>query len=192
MLKELFEEVIKGPWATIGNDVQYKIINNILYLAGTNSCIDWFTNFNFPIKLYKDQPIKWYVHRGYGVTYKSTNNYLRDLVIQNNIKTIVGYSYGAAIATLLYEDIKFNYSYFDFKTYAFGSPRVIWFYNKNKIKDRWDNFYNIQISGDIVTKIPFGFFGYCHIGKIIKFDKCKMISVINHLDPNYTKNLKDF
>jgi hypothetical protein len=192
MLKELFDEVNNSPWATVGNDVQYKITNDVMYLAGTNSNTDWITNFNFPIKLYEDQPVKWYTHGGYGNTYKSTNGYLRDLVIRDSIKIIVGYSYGAAIATLLHEDIKFNYSYFDFKTYAFGSPRVVWFYNKNKILSRWDNFYSIQMSGDIVTNIPFGFLGYCHVGKIVKFDKCKMISVSNHLDPNYTKNLKDF
>src|SRR5690554_890907 len=99
---------------TVGDDVQYSIneLENeyIITFYGSNSKRDWINNFNFRKKPYKNMPVPYSVHRGYISVWKGVNDFFLELVKNiNKPITIVGHSYGGAIATLYHEDIWFNY-----------------------------------------------------------------------------------
>jgi hypothetical protein len=189
--KELFENVLQGPWELASNNIDYKIVDKILYLCPTNSKSDWKINFNFPIKAYKNQDIKWRAHGGYVKAYKEAKDKLFDEIINNDVHIIIGYSFGAAIATLLHEDIVYNLPNYKIETVVFGSPRVIWVPNK-KLLYRWNNFHNIQVSGDLVTKVPFYLFGFRHIGIIQKLLKHYFIWWAFHKPEYYIQGLKEW
>jgi len=188
MLKELFVNCINEPWQTIGLDTQYKILNNTLYLQPSSSLSDWINNFDFPAKAYNGSNIKWYVHRGFLRVYKAAREQLLKVIIDNKINTIVGYSHGAAIATLLHEDCIFNG--LNVFTYVFGSPRIVWMPGK-KILNRWDNFFRINNNGDLVSHLPPFLFGFKHVGTKINIGSKVFIPKIKyHEQSKYIDNLQ--
>ena len=84
--------------------------------------------------------------------------------------TCVGYSHGAAIAVLCYENVWFNRP--DLREnifgYGFGCPRVIW----GEIPDnRWNNFTVVRNIDDAVTHLPPAVLGYKHVGKMLEIGK---------------------
>ena len=80
---------------------------DILYLCfqWSNGEEDWKNNFDFPAKPYSDMGVKWYCHRGFLRVWKAIKPYICDAVHDMSVKKIVviGYSHGAAIATLAHE-----------------------------------------------------------------------------------------
>lgn len=184
-------------WQTIGNDTQYLIRETddeyIIAFYGSNSDADWKNNFNFFKKPYKNMEIPFHIHRGYLKTWKLINDYFINLV--KDIKkpiTIVGHSYGGAIATLCMEDIWFNYpeKRADLKLVTFGAPRVIGWYNYNKIKERWVNSTMYSNTFDLVSHVPFFFMGFRHVKKRTVVGKQKSLRqkvdfVSNHTVEQY-------
>jgi hypothetical protein len=187
MLKELFTNCLEGPWKTAGIDTQYKIQYRTLYFQGSNSLIDWKSNFDFPAIPYKNQPIKWYAHRGFVWAWKLARQEILMDIEQYKVNTIVGYSHGAALATLAHEDLWFNDK--SVITYTFGGPRVVWMPNR-KILNRWNGLTRIKVNGDIVTNLPPWLLGYKHIGIEMKTgDKHFIPRIKYHELNNYMKNL---
>jgi predicted lipase len=191
-------------WQTIGDDTQYLIKETddefIIAFYGSNSDADWKTNFNFFKKPYKNMEVPFHVHRGFLKVWKLINDFFLDLVkdVEKPI-TIVGHSYGAAVATLCMEDIWFNYpkKRDTLKLVTFGSPRVIGWYNYRKIKERWNNSSIYENRLDLVTHVPFAFMGFRHVQKITKIGRDKpflqrLRIINNHMIPAYEQALRDY
>lgn len=191
------------PVITVGDDTQYRIIETrkefIIGFYGSNSKNDWINNFNFFKRPYKDMPIPFHVHRGFLRAWKLIDDHFIELVKNvNKPITIVGHSYGGAIATLCMEDLWFNYpkKRDTLKLVTFGSPRVIGWYNYHKIKERWNNSSLYENRLDLVTHVPFAFMGFRHVKKITKIGRDKpflqKLQIIkNHMIPGYSRALRD-
>lgn len=124
-------------YKTVGMDVDYCIIRSpnekriYLVFEETTSDLDWKINFTFPMKPYKNQSKIFFAHRGYVKAWKSCNdNIMEDfissyLLADDFIPTIIGWSYGGAMAQLAAED-------FFFRTgikpdlITFGSPKILY------------------------------------------------------------------
>ena len=136
---------------------------------GSNSEKDWKTNLAYQKKTipYENTASKIRVHKGFINAYKSP--LVRDVIhrqITNNIYQvkITGHSQGAALAILCAVDLQFNFPDRDYEAVVFGSPRVgnrafQKSYNKRVFKTM-----RVENGNDIVTKLPFIFMGYRHVG----------------------------
>ena len=166
---EIFNNIVTTRnWITSGNDVQYVIKETpscvFIFFQWTESLQDWKQNFKFWVKPYKNMKTTWYVHKGFLQNWKSVQDeIISKLDIKGRIVMVAGYSHGAALATLCFEDLKYRYPDADIYGVVYGSPRVVWL-PKKSIQYRFDAMYNIQVQGDLVTKVPFGIMGYKHVG----------------------------
>lgn len=145
--------------------------NDILWITfrGSDSPRDWRTNLTFWQKTipYDNTESKIKVHAGFLNAYKTPG--VRDKILESvacgtHYIKICGHSLGAALAVLCAVDIEFNYPDRDIEAVLFGCPRVgnkafMLSYNK-----RVDKTVRIENGNDIVTKLPFVFMGYRHVG----------------------------
>jgi hypothetical protein len=178
-IKQLFNDSIKGPWVSSDkNDVQFKVLREgrvlYIYFQGTVTKRDWIQNFKFWIKKYNNE----YIHSGFLENYlivkKNIHYIIEHLGYEIDKIIISGYSQGAALSVLCYEDLM--KTYFNVYCYTFGSPRIYWLANKT-FKNRFNNVFNYQIFGDIITKLPLWIFGFRHVGNIVKLGKRKIIAL---------------
>lgn len=194
-LAQIFIE--NAHWETIGDDTQYRILYEedevVIAFYGSNSEADWKNNFNFLKTPYKNMPTKFYVHRGFLGAWKLINDFFLELVrdIDRPI-TIIGHSYGAAIATLCMEDLYFNYpeKRDKLRLVTFGSPRIVGFWNFRKVKERWNNTSVYNNALDIVTRVPFVWMGFRHVKKMTRLKNKSWLHFIrNHEISEYKKEI---
>lgn len=136
---------------------------------GTDSPKDWNTDFAFRQKVipYDNTQSKIKVHTGFLNAYKMRgvrDEILKSITCDTHYVKISGHSLGAALAVLCAVDIQYNYPDRDIETILFGCPRVgnrafMLSYNK-----RVNNTVRVENGNDIVTKLPFVFMGYRHVG----------------------------
>lgn len=159
-----------------------------IFFQWTHSKLDWKNNFSFAVKPYKDMQIKWRCHRGFLKVWKSIKPYLKENILNPEVKKIeiVGYSHGAAIAQLCYEYVKFNRPDVDVVGVGFGAPRVFWGFFKKEIKNRFKDFIVVRNGNDIVTHVPPRLFGFRHLGKIFKIGYKKGLFK-DHYPERYTE-----
>ena len=200
LLEDLYLRCLNAPYIHTENDGDYfyEIKNNILYLyfQCTNGGDDWKNNFDFPAKPYSDMGIKWRCHRGFLRVWKSIKPFLKDVIMDENIEGvyIVGYSHGAAIATLAHEYVWFNRPDLrnNMKGFGFGCPRCYWGFRVKKfLKERWENFYPIRNINDLVTHVPPVLFGFRHVHKVVELENSDLKNVHrNHpaVDAHYPDN----
>lgn len=156
---------------------------------------DWKNNFDFPAVPYKDMKIKWRCHRGFLRVWKTIEPYIEkeDFSNDDNI-VVVGYSHGAAIATLCHEYIYFNYpeKRKNLIGYGFGCPRCYHgFRVKKELKERWETFYPVRNINDIVTHVPPILFGFVHTNKVVTIGKKGVLNRhgnIKCVDAHYIDN----
>ena len=173
-LARIFQET--KSWETVGTDTQYRILEDqdeiLIVFCQSNSREDWRINLSFPKKPYKKMKIPFLVHGGFLEEWKRINDHFIDLVQgilegSGTIKpiTVVGWSYGGAMATLCHEDLWYNFPLIrgSLRLVTFGSPRVIGFYNYSRIRQRWDMATLYTNGTDIVTMIPPVIFGFRHV-----------------------------
>ena len=129
---------------------------------------DYFWSFFFlpvPIRPYKNCE-RFYVHWGYLKRYKEQNvrQTIHHHIYQINPQKIIvtGYSLGAALAVLCYEDLLYWHSNksIDIKCEVGGLPRILFFINKNKFIDRLKNLTVYIHGNDIIPRLPFRIFGF--------------------------------
>ncbi len=147
-----------------------------IVFRGSDSRKDWNTNFKFwkSVIPYKNYNSKIRVHAGFIGAYKSLN--VRGKIhkfVTDDVKKIcvTGHSYGAALAILCAIDLEYNFPKKDYEVIVFGCPRV-----GNKA---FQESYNLRIfktlrvetKGDVISKIPFAFLGYRHVGAVLKLRK---------------------
>lgn len=200
---ELFELTTHGPWFTSGKDVQwkYEIVGatakeaaySILAFQCSASKSDWKFNFKFFPKIrraYKGNSKHWYVHRGFFELWASAKDEICKAVEQMPPKVIVGYSQGAALALLATEEFKYK-GFYDFETIVFGCPRVFWKVSP-EFRGHFSQTVRCEVKNDLVTKVPFGFLFFSHVGERIKM-KSRFIfwSANAHRPSEYREGLKN-
>lgn len=178
---EYGEKCYNAKYIHVENDGDYAIERDgdIVYLLfqQSNSKEDWKNNFDFPAKPYKDMEIPWKCHRGFLKVWKSIEPYIENTVLDQTVKKfiIIGYSHGAAIATLAHEYVWFHrpdLREHGLEGYGFGCPRCYWgLFIDIELEKRWENFYPIRNCHDIVTHVPPIIFGFRHIGQLISVGK---------------------
>ena len=173
---EYGDRCINANYIHVEHDGDYAIQRdgNTLYLLfqWTHGGADWENNFDFPAKPYKDMGTKWYCHRGFLRVWKCIKPYIADAVMDDSVEKVivVGYSHGAAIATLAHEYVWFNRPDIreNLEGYGFGCPKCYWGFKINKsVKERWENFHPIRNENDIVTHVPPSLFGFVHVNEVI-------------------------
>lgn len=199
-LLSLFKQVLNTKYTTIpqsGASFYYEMRGCTLYIffEHTNGIVDWRNNFDFPAKPYREMENKWFVHRGFLQVWKSAKEYLKEQILNKNVKgiIIVGYSHGAALALLCHEFCVFNRTDIanNIYGYGFGCPRVVYGFLKRKIYERFKNFYVIRNCRDIVTHLPPTLFGFRHVGTIIHIGKNANYGLISsHKSESYIEQLE--
>lgn len=168
----------RAKWQTAegGTDFDYLREGETLYLyfQWTEQAEDNANNFDFPATPYRDMEDKWYAHRGFLRGWKNAEPYLKDAIMDQAVKKIIiiGYSHGAALATLAHEYVWYNRPDLrdTLEGYGFGCPRVFWGKLTPKMQERWANFHPILNKNDIVTHVPPRLFGFKHVGQPINID----------------------
>ena len=107
------------------------------------------------------------MHTGFLESYKNEN--VRPNIhklITNKISNIniMGHSYGAALAVLCAVDLEYNFPDKNYEVFLFGCPRVGNKYFKRSYDRRVFKTFRIVNGNDAITKIPFAFLGYRHVG----------------------------
>ena len=170
----------------------------LITFRGSDSLKDWAADFKFWKKTipYDNKKSKIQVHSGFLGTYKSKNvrGKIHSLATKDIEKIqITGHSYGAALATLCALDLEYNFPEKDYEVILFGSPRV----GNGAFKKSYDKrvFKTLRVENkmDIVTKIPFMFLGYRHVGtKISVGNFLNIFSKGNHHLQKYYRNFFKF
>lgn len=201
-LAQLFHSL--DYWDTIGTDTQYRILEEhdevIIIFKESNSKADWKINLSFPKRPYKRMPTPFYVHGGFLKEWKKINDYFLKRVERiNKPITIVGWSYGGALATLCYEDIWFNnpFQRGSMRLITFGSPRVVGALNFRKVAHRWIGARLYSNGSDLVTSLPPAFFGFRHVTRLRYIgDKKTLLGIFKsgkyHDIAGYIKSLEIF
>ena len=159
-------------------DVQgfIKVKNNsaTIVFRGSDSCKDWNTNFKFwkSVVPYGNHCSKIKVHSGFLSAYKVKNvrGKIHDTIKKYDIQkiSVTGHSYGAALAILCAVDLEYNYPFKDYEVIVFGCPRV----GNKAFRDSYNlrifKTLRIETRNDFITKLPFKFLGYEHVGSVIK------------------------
>lgn len=142
-----------------------------LFFQWSNGTSDWKNNFDFPAVPYKDMGVKWRCHRGFLRVWKSIEPYIKESVLDKTVAkvVIIGYSHGAAIATLAHEYVWYNRPDLrdSMEGYGIGCPKCYWGFSvKKSLRERWANFHPIRNENDIVTYVPPMPFGFVHVNKV--------------------------
>lgn len=207
-LISLYRRNLNAKYITVENAGDYAIEREgnevFLLFEGSDSATDWKNNFAFAVKPYSDMSLKWKCHRGFLKVWKSIREYLKEIVFDMSVEkiTIVGYSHGAAIATLCHEYVWFNRPdlRYTLRGFGFGCPRCFFGRMSKQLKARWENFYPIRNLNDIVTHVPPRLFGFRHVNKVVKFGNkklglkeryCKIECADAHMPENYIYSMKN-
>lgn len=164
-----------------------------IYFEWSNGATDWFHNFDFPAKPYRDMENLWFCHRGFLKVWKSIEPYLKDYV-ENPFITefnIVGYSHGGAIAQLCHEYIRFNRPYVSVNGIGFGAPRVVWGFPRKAVRERFKGFVVVRNGKDVITKLPPVIFGFRHVCEIAQIGTGTKGPIDDHRPENYIESLSE-
>ena len=164
---------------------------------GTSSCIDWKTDFHFFKKIipYNNNSSKIRVHEGFINAYKSPH--VRDKIHRyvtaeiSKIK-IEGHSYGAALSILCAVDLQYNFPDRDIEVIVFGCPRVGNRAFQKSYDQRVFKTIRVENGNDLVTKIPFAWMGYRHVGTRLHIGPLRLplvVSVAQHPPHAYYRSL---
>lgn len=158
--------------SAVGTDTNYAIDDSrddelVIGFEGSNSKADWLIDFDFPVIPYKDMKIKYWAHRGFIREWHKCNDFFLEQVgnllqewkqkgIHKRI-TVMGHSYGGAMAILCAEDLWFHFEdeRNNIHLVTIGAPRVYGFYHHNLIKKRFPDATLYWNGNDIVPSIPF-------------------------------------
>ena len=169
----------------------------LITFRGTNSCKDWMHDFAFWKKCIPygntQSPIR--VHTGFLNAYKSkgVRGEIHKLITDDiESVTVTGHSYGAALSVLCAVDLQYNFPDKHVQAAVFGCPRVgnkafASSYNKRVFLT-----LRVENGNDIVTKVPFAFLGFRHVGIRVHCGTKRLPLVLNPLDhypQRYYQNL---
>ncbi len=197
-LLSLFTSCLDAEYITVENSGSFSMWRQgeqlFVFFEKSDGGEDWYNNLDFAAAeaAYKGMEPMWYCHGGFLRVWKSILPYIKGALLDLEIReiTIVGYSHGAAIAVLCHEYVWFERPDLRGRIFGFGfgCPRVIY---QKAPRERWQDFYVIINTDDIVTHLPPRVFGYRHVGKLVKVGKKGLYSRIDaHRAENYIKELE--
>ncbi len=173
-LSQLFYNVLHAPYIHTESGADYALVREggrlSVYFEASNGATDWKNNIDFPA-IRAPQGGLLLVHRGFSRVFESVREPLADAILDPKIADllIVGYSHGAALATLCYDlayrlrpDLRGS-----MQGYGFGSPRVFFGVRTHRIEKRFDGFTVVRNIDDIVTHLPPSLLGYFHVGQLL-------------------------
>ena len=117
---KLFELIKKSDYVTSGLKVDWLVTVDDeektvrLLFQESDGKMDWFVNFDFPVKPYKEQENVIWIHRGWAKAWKSCNDEIMSAVIRciesnkDYSVQVSGWSYGGAMAVIAAEDLHFR------------------------------------------------------------------------------------
>lgn len=191
--------VIDDKKTDVQGFVKIKDDSATIVFRGSDSCKDWDTNFKFwkAVVPYGNHRSKIKVHSGFLSTYKVKNvrGKIHDIIKKYDIQNIsvTGHSYGAALAILCAVDLEYNYPFKDYEVIVFGCPRV----GNKAFKDSYNlrifKTLRVETRNDFITKLPFKFLGYEHVGSVIKLKNFVLNPFSNkyHALQEYYSNIWD-
>lgn len=195
-LREKFDACMAAEYTHVENDGSFAVKREggklTLYFEHSNGCMDWWNNFDFPAKPYRDMKNLWFCHRGFLKVWKSIEPYIASDILDPSVWRIdiIGYSHGGAIAQLCYEYVKYNRPDVYVTGVGFGSPRVLWGFAQKPVKKRFEGFILVRNGNDIVTHLPPRFLGFRDVGIILKYGKSKGL-VKDHYPERYRESLTE-
>lgn len=167
-LLNLYRETIRGPWKTVGLDVQYRIdtigCKKIVTFQGTVEMMDVLLDMSAWVRPYQNMKKVWFGHAGFYTGYHSARDEIMEDLGNPLYIEARGYSLGSAYASIFHEDIVFNRPGVPISTYAFGTPRITWFPPKS-IQERFSGLYRVNTRSDPVAMLPPAWWGYRHVGE---------------------------
>lgn len=179
---ERYLEAVAGPWETAGDNIQFRVVDDkqgnlriFFQCTDVDQTRDIVNDVDFPVTLYRDEKIKWYVHRGFARGFKSVIDIIGPRIAStlNGEPTrnvyIAGFSAGGAYATLLHEWCWWH-GWADVETWTFGAPRVCYMLPR-LVRERFENLHRVYDFRDIFTHLPPWIFGYEHVGQRIRVGK---------------------
>ena len=195
-MKNKFNDCLRAKYINVENDGSYAVKRDgeklTIYFEGSNGLTDWWNNFQFPAKPYRNMENLWFCHRGFLKVWKSIEPYVASDILDVSITTIevVGYSHGGAMAQLCCEYIKFNRPDVKVTGFGFGSPRVMWGFACKAVMDRFAGFVIVRNGRDIVTHLPPVFLGFRHVTTVTKVGESKG-PILDHFPSRYRKALEE-
>jgi hypothetical protein len=148
-----------GDWITGGFDVQYKVVDRVLYFQCSHGAHDWKENFKIGHDVYPCTDICFKAHDGFSELWLSVKEEIEKL----DFDTVVGYSQGAALAGFAHENY-FHRKGIQPTAWVFGCPRFI-YKPSPELELRFTNFIRYSNLGDFVTMLPPAILGYKHVGQ---------------------------
>lgn len=173
----LFELCLNANYTRTENSGDFAIVSRgsetFLLFQCSNGLEDWKNNFDFPAVPYKDMGERWFCHKGFLRVWKSIEPQISDYIKNSRAQkmSVVGYSHGAAIATLAHEYVWFLRPDLrpSLSGYGFGCPRCYFGAPlKASLRERWKNFYPVRNVNDIVTHLPPALLGFRHVNRVIE------------------------
>lgn len=178
------------PCKAVGDDVWVSVKRSgdtaELAFQGTATARGVLIDADFPAKIYKNEPSPWFVHRGFGDTFKTAIDTIARNIEGCKRVEVYGYSKGGAYAQLMHEWLVFHG--IDATTYTFGAPAIIWQPSK-EIKARFDTLYRIWIPGDWCSILGC-LAGYSHVGEPVRIGPNRL-DVWKNYHSKYTEYLAD-
>jgi hypothetical protein len=163
-IPKLFQTFGTDDLTTFGAVIFYPKENSIyVVFRGSENLLNWVDHTKFIKTPAEDICKGCEVHQGWYNNYLNLKLQLTKLLSEfkqshNVAITFTGHSYGAALATLAYADLKKSLKN-PTSLYTFGSPRV----GNKEFADHTFNF-RIVYGNDLVTDLPPKILGYVHSG----------------------------
>jgi hypothetical protein len=192
---ELFTEVTRGGWVTIGKDVQMKLRNGVLSFQCSSGKSDWKHNFKAWRKVYDKSDVPFVAHAGFTELWLS----IKPVVEAIEFDVVLGYSQGADIAMFVHENY-FHRKGYECETFLFAPSPMI-FMPSALLRSRFSRVRIFINPGDIVYYAAL-ILGYRHIGKTIKLPRVKvskkntwkekLLDLSNHTPERYELATKEY
>ena len=172
-LSELFTKCLTRRYEEAPGEVNYALESEgetlQIYFEASRGLADWKRNVSFPAKAYSGASGTWYAHYGFLHAWRAVRPLILARLRREPPRAIVlvGYSQGAAIATLCYGDLydRRAVAPSSLFCYAFASPRVLW---GRVDEERWRGLTVIRNLDDLVTHLPPSALGFRHVGRLLE------------------------
>ena len=199
-LFELFEDCLTRDYRESENGASWDFERTgdrlTVYFQHSHGLVDWLNNLDLFSAPYQDMNPPWQCHGGFLRVWKSVKPLVAPLLLDPSVKeiTLVGYSHGAALATLCHEFSYYQRSDIREKIhgFGFGCPRVLHGCVPPDVALRWECFYVIRNLDDLVTHLPPRALGFCHVGNLIELGALGRYAPIEaHRPESYLAELKN-
>ena len=201
-LLDFFNACVSADYQTVGKSADYAATYRTedgrrtldLYFEASNGVADWQSNLDFPARVSCEDGVCFACHRGFLRVFDSLLPHILPLLTDTSVQRVyfIGYSHGAALATLAYAtaharrpDLKGQ-----LRGLGFGSPRVL--FGKPADPTLFTGFYPVRNGNDLVTHLPPALLGYRHVNRVLSVGARGRYSPIDaHRPESYVNSLSE-